>query len=104
MKLLPEKVMETKDWSNKHFNPKHLSLSLKQADKRPSGFRIYFADKSLIFEKGMFEGIPYLIFKPDPKGNFTDYKLMPSISLERRYAFYYIKPEEPGLIDSIELI
>ncbi|PBQ34724.1 hypothetical protein CNR22_24095 [Sphingobacteriaceae bacterium] len=104
MRLEIEKTTSTQGWSNKDFSPKFLELILKNESERPSEIKIYFADKELIFEKKLFEGLPYLTFKADAKAAFNKFKLMPSIALERRYAFYYLRCNEAELVESIELL
>lgn len=103
MNLEIEKTTKTEGWSNKDFMPKFLELTLKNAAERPEELKIYFADKELIFEKKLFEGLPYLIFKQDPKATPGIFKLMPSIALERRYSLYYLKCDNADLVDSVAL-
>jgi len=102
MRLEVEKIMETKDWRNKNFQPKQLVLILKEEHKSPSEIKIYFAEKVIIFEKQLFEVLPYLTFEGDPKESLETFKLMPSLALERRYDYYYILPKETNLVDYIQ--
>lgn len=104
MKLEIEKTTKTEGWSNKDFMPKFLELTLKNDAERPEELKIYFADKELIFEKKLFEGLPYLIFKQDPKRESGIFKLMPSLGLERRYSLYYLKCDKPDSIASVNLV
>jgi hypothetical protein len=103
MKLEIEKTSETKDWRNRYFNVKRLELTLTGED-RPSEIRIYFADRALVFEKNLFEGLPYLLYRADPAADAHFFKLMPGLPLDRRYAFYYVKVDKPELLSQLELL
>ena len=102
MRLHPEKIEETSNWSNKDFNLKSMLLTVN-SDALPSEIRIYFADKTLILEKKLFSGLPYLTYKQNPNAPAGTFKLMPGLALDRRYAFCYAQVDGPAAIEHVDL-
>lgn len=102
MKLEIGKIAETREWSNKNFNARHLLVG-SFGNEYPSEVKIYFADKPLILQKEMFSGMPFLTYKQDPKASPGNFKLIPGIAVDRRYTFYLVKTDRPEAVESLEL-